>query len=75
MFIGDLTKYELARFKVFRKNCVCPICKKPVELCDGFEMLKLKYAANTHYTFMHTNCLLSQLNNRRYQNGKESSES
>lgn len=74
MFIGDLTKYELARFKAFQKNCACPICKKPIEICDGFEMLKIKYAANTYYAFMHTGCLLSQLS-RRYQNGEKSSES
>ena len=74
MFIGDLTKYELARFKVFRKNNTCPICGKIVDVNDGFEMLKVKYAANTYYAFIHTNCVLSQLS-RRYQNGEESSKS
>jgi len=74
MFIGELTKYELARFKTFRKNNVCPICGRPVDVNEGFEMLKVKYAANTYYAFIHTNCILSQLS-RRYRNGEESSES
>lgn len=71
MFISDLTAYELGRFKSFRKNNVCPICGEPVELCDGFEMLKVKYAANVYYAFMHTNCILTQIS-RRYENGKKS---
>lgn len=71
MFISDLTAYELARFKSFRKNNVCPICCKPVDVNEGFEMVKVKYAANTYYAFIHTNCILAQIS-RRYENGKES---
>ena len=74
MFIGELTKYELERFKSFRKNNVCPICGKMVDFNDGFEMLKVKYAVNTYYAFIHTNCILSKIS-RRYQNGKKSQES
>lgn len=71
MFISDLTAYELGRFKAFRKNNVCPICREPVDVNEGFEMLKVKYAANTYYAFMHTNCILAQ-SSRRYKNGEES---
>lgn len=74
MFISDLTKYELERFKAYRKNNTCPICGKVVDFNDGFEMLKVKYAANTYHAFIHTNCILSKVS-RRYQNGKKSSES
>lgn len=71
MFISDLTSYELGRFNYFKKHHNCPICGNPVDVCDGFEMMKVKYASNTYYAFFHSRCILSQLS-RRFKDGKDS---
>ena len=72
MFIGDLTKYELERFKAFKKHHRCPICNEVIDVCDGFEMMKVKYASNTYYAFFHTKCILSQLSKRFDDKNKQS---
>lgn len=71
MFISELSTYELGKFNSFKKHHVCPICGKTVDVCDGFEMMKVKYISRTYYAFFHSKCILSQLSRRVDNDGEE----
>ena len=71
MFISELTSYELGKFNTYKKNHTCPICGKTVDVCDGFEMMKIKYVSRTYYAFFHSKCILSQLSRRVANDGEE----
>ena len=72
MFISDLSSYELGKFNSFKKHHTCPICGKTVDVCDGFEMMKVKYISRAYYVFFHSKCILIQLSKGVHNESEES---
>ena len=56
MYIHNLTYTERRHFE---NSAMCPICNKPIETFDSFELVKTGYNRHTLYTFFHTLCVVN----------------
>lgn len=55
MIYKNLSSTEKRRFK---RNNICPICKKTINDCSEFECLIFRHGKYTVYRFFHINCMM-----------------
>lgn len=57
MVFGELTEYQKRRFQQMKR---CPICGRPIDVGESFQVVKVRRSKAIYYTFIHDACIINR---------------
>lgn len=57
MVFGELTEYQKRRFQQMKR---CPICGRPIDVGESFQVVKVRRSKAIYYTFIHDTCIINR---------------